>query len=341
MPNQELIEPKFRKYAMNPQNEQAQIDELFNYYRDYGFPNYNRQDYKKEHELDKICAFDERSIEHGVKLTQTMHGCGFLWTYFPHWIDVECNNGPSLAKCWANDDMLLTLIKKTYHWQEKHGHGFFTVNRLRQNAKVYCSRQAVSNFRPTVAKFIMNTYGNNGAVWDMCSGWGGRLLGFLASDMRKYIGTEPSSKTYQGLQEIKKDFSYVGKEIELYCRCSEDFQPTPCSLDLCFTSPPYYDTEHYSNESTQSYLKYPTYQLWAEKFLGQTIKNCYVGLKPGGILALNIANTPKYASLERDACAAAIGCGFSLYCVHRMVLSSIAGKGEKTEPIFIFRKDKA
>jgi len=43
----------------------------------------------------------------------------------------------------------------------------------------------------------------------MSSGWGGRLLGFLASGCKKYIGTEPSTKSFKGLCEIKDTYNYV------------------------------------------------------------------------------------------------------------------------------------
>ena len=45
-------------------------------------------------ELAKVSNFDESRILRGNDLEQTMHGCGFLWTYFPHWVDVRCGNAP-------------------------------------------------------------------------------------------------------------------------------------------------------------------------------------------------------------------------------------------------------
>jgi len=91
---------------------------------------------------------------------------------FPHWIDIKCaGEKNTLSENWDDDDKLRKLILKTYKWQLKHGNGKFTTNRIRQNAKVYCSKQSVSNFRPTVAKYIYNIYGNSGNVWDMSGGY--------------------------------------------------------------------------------------------------------------------------------------------------------------------------
>ena len=71
------------------------------------------------------------------------------------------------------------------------------MNRIRQSLKIYNGISSVSNFRPTAAKYIYDTYGGDGVTWDMSCGWGGRLLGALSSNsIKKYIGTEPSSKTF-------------------------------------------------------------------------------------------------------------------------------------------------
>ena len=37
-------------------------------------------------------------------------------------------------------------------------------------------------------------------------GWGGRLFGFLASNCKKY-GVEPSTKSFQGLQELNDTYN--------------------------------------------------------------------------------------------------------------------------------------
>jgi tRNA1(Val) A37 N6-methylase TrmN6 len=319
-------------------NIEEKLDQLFHYYRTTGYPNYNPTEYDKYTELDRLIRFNENSILFDDNcLQQTMHSCGFLWTYFPHWNTIECGSSKSVIDCWNDDDKLKELLRKTYNWHLKHGNGKWTTNRIRQIAKVYGASQSVSNFRPTVAKFIYNTFGNSGIVWDMSSGFGGRLLGFLASNCKKYIGTDPSTKTYEGLQKLANDYKYVGKEIELYKLGSEEYRPEQNSLDLCFTSPPYFDTEKYSNEETQSYIKFPTIDSWLDGFLYKTIKNCYYGLKNNGYLIININNV-KNINLNEPTKEIAIKLGFIYEREYKLVLSSIAGKGIKFEPVFVFRK---
>ena len=164
------------------------------------------------------------------------------------------------------------------------------------------------------------------------------LIGFLTSNCHTYIGTDPSTKTYEGLLELQKELNFYGKKVILHKTGSELFVPETNSLDLCFTSPPYFDTERYSDEETQSYKKYPDDYLWTNCFMRYTIRNCYMGLKDDGKMILNIANTPKHKNIESETIKVAQDEGFELVETLKLALSSVAGKGIKFEPIFVFSK---
>lgn len=322
----------------NNENIEDDVEKIFQYYRKAGFPNYEKGQYNGRKILQHLIDYDEKKILKGKDLQQSMYGCGFLWTYFPHWIDVCCGDDKSLSEKWNDDELLYGLIYKTYRWQQKYGNGIFTTNRIRQNAKVYMCKQSVSNFRPTVAKYIYNTYGNNGCVWDMSCGYGGRLLGFLSSNCKTYYGTEPATKTYNGLCQLKEDLCPSDKKVILLNRGSEIEPPVKNSLDLCFTSPPYFNTEKYSEEETQSYLKFPTKDSWLDGFMKKTISNCYESLKTNGKMILNVANVKSLPTMEKDVVNIATNNGFALIDTLYLILSSIAGKGVKREPVFIFEK---
>ena len=173
----------------------------------------------------------------------------------------------------------------------------------------------------------------------MSCGWGGRLLGALMSkSVNTYIGTDPSTLTYRGLCKMRDDFSYLGKQIELHCLGSEAYLPQPNSIDLCFTSPPYFNTERYSDEETQSYLKFPTYEEWSNGFLQQTLRNVNRGLKKGGHLLLNIANAGKFP-IEEDSVRLGKKVGLKFKGEIKLALSALNAGGFKYEPIFIFIKE--
>ena len=176
------------------------IEWIFKYYREKGFPHYTVREEEKNSHINSLKRLDTDSIFIDNQIQQTMHALRLAWSYFPHWVEIQCGNSKMPPIGYFNDDDLLkTIIRKTWIWQEKHGNNRFTENRFRQSLKLYQGSQAVSNFRPSAAKVIYEKFGGE-TVWDMSCGWGGRLIGFLSSKNTKhYIGTEPSTKTYEGL----------------------------------------------------------------------------------------------------------------------------------------------
>ena len=106
-------------------------------------------------------------------------------------------------------------------------------------------------------------------------------------------------------------------------------------MDLCFTSPPYFDTEKYSDEETQSYKKFPTKEDWVNGFLQRTIENCYNGLKGNKYMLINIANTPKYKFIEEETVRISKELGFKQEKTIELTLSSVMGAGYKLSLIHI------
>ena len=324
------------------------VEVIFNYYRRHGFPHYKIREDEKHKHMKKLQKFDVSTILDGKQIIQTMHALRLAWSYFPFFWEIKCGNSMKSPMETFNDDKgFKSTIRKCWTWELKHWGGEnpdsepykFHENRLRQSIKIYTGTQSVSNFRPTAAKLIYEKFGGEGTIWDMSCGWGGRLLGFLSSSNTKhYIGTEPSTRTYKGLLQMSKEFSYINKKVDIYKQGSEDYLPKKSSLDLCFTSPPYFDTEKYSDESTQSYIKYPTQDEWVNGFLRKTIENCYYGLKEGGYMLYNIANTPKYKFIEEQTVKISKELGFAQEDTLQLTLSSVMGAGYKYEPIFVFKK---
>ena len=317
------------------------IEVIFNYYRRHGFPHYKVREDEKHAHMRKLQRFNVDTIFIDNEIIQTMHCLRLAWTYFPYFWEIRCGNAQRTPmETFLDDDKFKSVIRKCWKWCLNYTEGMNSVfheNRLRQSLKIYTGTQAVSNFRPTAAKFIYEKFGGD-VIWDMSAGWGGRLLGFLASSRKYYIGTEPSSKTYDGLLKIKEDFEYLGKKVEIHKLGSEVFQPDKESLDLCFTSPPYFDTEKYSDEETQSYVKFPTKDDWVDGFLRKTIENCYYGLKKGGYMLYNIANTSKYKFIEEQTVKISKELSFTQEDTLQLTLSSVMGAGYKYEPVFVFKK---
>ncbi len=213
--------------------------------------------------------------------------------------------------------------------------------------------QGVSNFRPTTAAALYHRHlpTTGGVVWDMSAGFGGRLLGPLACPrVSKYVGTDPSSLTYDGLMEMKNELlhllnvmGYPAPTVELHRLGSEDFKPEAGSLDLCASSPPYSSHERYSDEESQSYIRFPTNELWLNGYMRMTLENCRLGLKPDGRLVMNLADTETYPPLTNDFLALARNTGFTLVETLQLALSKMVGTDKpsashKYEPIYVFTK---
>lgn len=314
------------------------IDKIFQYFRENGFPyNSTDPDYRKK-EFEKLKKFDYTTILKDDIVGQTMHGLGLAWSYFPHAYHVKCGGFMSPYDAFADDAIFKNIIRRRL----KMGTYMSNAGILKM-IKISTGVQGLSNFRPTAAAAIYNEYAPKGNVWDMSGGWGGRMLGAMIAGVDSYICTEPSTKTCLGLNRLSEDFEGDTDCIVIKSG-SEDFHPAKESLDLCFTSPPYFDLEQYSDEPTQSYVKFKTKQEWVDGFLYQTMENAYNGLKQGKYLLINIAD-PKgrsSISLEMETIRIAKELGFKYEGLLKLALSNVTMNSDrekyKYEPIFKFVK---
>lgn len=260
-----------------------------------------------------------------------MHGLALAWSYHPHHYEIPCNDMMTVMDAFNDDDIFRRVIKKRMRLGDN-----MSDNGIRKMLKIYSGVQCVSNFRPTAAAAIYEQFSPQGGfVYDMSSGFGGRLLGAHISG-RKYIGVEPSIKTFNGLNEMIDDFDM---DATILKQGSE--YPIPLdhgTIDLCFTSPPYFDCEKYSDEPTQSYIKYPTAHSWVNGFLRDTVTECHRVLKSESNLLLNIQNVKTYPKLVDDVIEMVSGCGFKYVNSWSLQLSNLTGSGFKGEPILIFKK---
>jgi len=327
---------------MNSDQLDEYVEKIFQYYRSTGFPFYKTDDDYRIAEYNKLKAYNYNNLIKDGVVQQTMHGLGLAWSFFPHAFAVKCSNKISPMDAFNDDEIFRKVIRKRLQMGT-----YMSDSGIMKMLRLYTGVQAVSNFRPTAAAAIYDRYAWHGKVWDMSAGWGGRLLGAAISTVHTYIGTDPSVATYFGLIDIKylllqKLDLYM--DIVLHPEGSEDYIPEKESLDLCFTSPPYFDLEKYSNEYTQSYLKYPEKNQWVEGFLRKTFENCHYGLRSGGHMAINIADPKrkKDISLESETIRVAKKCGFKLKETLKLALSNPVMSNKqsafKYEPIFVFRK---
>jgi hypothetical protein len=322
----------------------------FEHHRREGFPVYSlKRDEKRQDLLDLLVADHAGIIDAKGRIKQTMHGLALAWHYHPLAWTVRCGNRKTPIEVFTDDQSFLKAIER----RTKLGNAF-SDGGLRKILRTFSSTQSVSNFRPTAAAAVYHRLlsEHGGVVWDMSSGFGGRLLGALACDrVDRYIGTDPSTYAMDGVREMAEELvpmaAQLGRrtlDVELHQVGSEDFVPKRNCLDLCFTSPPYFGWERYSDAPSQSHKKFPTQHEWLHGFIGATLRNCAHGLKRNGTLAINIASVSAYPNLARVFLRYAEENGWRLIETLQLQLSKMVGlkhigKGAfKTEPIFVFKK---
>ena len=305
------------------------------------FPYYPTSRVWRRKEFEKFIRY-QGYLWKGIDIKQTMHGLALSWSYMPHAFDVKCGKMNTPLHTFLNDKEKIKKKMELFGSVE-------SSSGLRKALKIISGTQGVSNFRPTAADAIYKRFlPNGGLTWDMSGGYGGRLLGAIKSQIH-YIATEPAKETFDGLNQIVNDWGNqsnlfkVRQRLEIIQSGSEDYVPEKESLELCFTSPPYFDTEKYSDENTQSYIKFPSKAEWLEGFLRKTIQNCYYGLKPRHYLIINIANVSSFSNLEEECKRIVEEEGFWYVNNFNLTLSKMPGKnvkaGKKYEPIFVFRKE--
>lgn len=161
----------------------------------------------------------------------------------------------------------------------------------------------VNEFPPFVMRKILEEYApkkDSVKVLDPCGGWGGRMIGTASFHGMSYTACEPSTQTYDGLCRLGEWLKSLNPSFEFNVQCVpyEDLGMFDHKFDVAVTSPPYYNTEKYCDEPTNSLNRYSTYDEWVKEFYEPLIVDTMIRLTTEGVFILNIGDR-KY-SLSQD-----------------------------------------
>ena len=334
-----------RDWLRLPKRLQSQWAETaFLFWRRRGFPYIEMTPTEVNLELSWLLKTKPETFIQGDLLRVSMLGLRSANFFHPQMWHVPVHDYKTVFERYQDDASLKDCIRKAFYFFPNRN----SVNAqcLRSTLRIYRGTTRVSNFRPTVARSICARYSNNSAtVLDFSAGYGGRLLGCMTLP-RHYVGIDPCSHQVEGLNRtidcVKGRLPGTASIIQA---CAEEEMDNLArnSVDLVFSSPPYFNHERYSEEPTQSYIRYPTYQEWKARFLRQVIKASHRVLKHRGFLVLNVADLPGIP-LVRDAldfCEE----HFKMHSRLRMPLyrfplqRNLMEETFKYESIFIFRKE--
>jgi hypothetical protein len=213
-------------------------------------------------------------------------------------------NAPSPYRTWTTEKFRKNVLKNLFTMDTKR------VDTARLRTCIALRNYIASQFRPSAAKALYDIYSSRD-ILDFSSGWGDRLAGFYAAkSTATYQGVDPNVNLQLGYEmqsEAYKSCGVTGKISNVTPKPAEGITFSE-QYDTVFTSPPYFDTERYTQEDNQSWKRYkgvdkfdvdestgkPTKgypQKWLDNFLFVVIEKAWNALKPDGVMAINIADT--------------------------------------------------
>lgn len=237
--------------------------------------------------LNGTCFF-RNSDEIGHMYFQSGHQLNDASNYYHQVSRMKCGakNFNSPLENWKDRKVVRHILGGLFTLGHKY------VNSASLHNVIQLRTYIASQFKPTNAKGIYDFFKAERVV-DPCAGWGDRLSGFFASPYTKsYFGIDPNTNLTEGYQQQIHDYGQLAPEKEAYivCGCAEDPNIVYPECDLVFTSPPYFESEHYSDDPGQSYLQYSTSELWLKNFLFKVVDKSYAALVQGGHMCINIAD---------------------------------------------------
>ena len=215
---------------------------------------------------------------------------------------VDWTRTPSGWKTWQTVDGIKTIVRAFWSLEQVLTKVDIQSIRMATTLRKYVASQ----FKPSIAKAFYDYFGSVN-VLDFSAGWGDRLAGFYGSETGAYyLGIDPNTlnhpnyKKQKDFYETHRSFFEIDKDCDFICAPAEDVDFTDYEdmFDTVFTSPPYFNVEKYSEEDTQSYIRYKNIDSWNRDFLHKTIGKIIPTLKKGGILAINIADV--YSPKAKD-----------------------------------------
>lgn len=322
------------------------VEDAFRYWRASGFPYHRLSRIELRRDFSRVLNHDWARVCRDGQLISSNGGLRLANAYQPTMWKVRVSRYMSPMDIFRDDKLLKAAIGRAFLiWPTRYA---ANASSLRRMLKTFPSAASVSNYRPAVARAVIRKFSRPGAkVVDFCAGYGGRLLGALATD-RFYLGIEPNSSQIRGFERMQRairkegfqlpDTRFVHGAAE---QCLTELPPR--FADLVYSSPPFFNWERYSNGALQSFKRYPTFDQWQLNFLYPVIKHSFRILRKGGFMAINVTNGNRRPS-PVEIRSIAEECKFTEVATYPVVFPKVPylhprdGKSVKQELLMIFQK---
>jgi len=332
---------------LRPDARATAVRHAFEFWRSHGFPYYRLGAAQLRQEMSTLVDKDTRSIFGKRDLRASNAGLRLANSFQPRMWSARVNRYLSPMQVFRDDQLLKKAIERSFRiWPDRFGANASCIRRI---LKSFPGAASVSNYRPTIAKAVISKYcPKRGTVVDFSAGYGGRLLGSIAA-RRDYIGIEPNRAQVNGFIKMSRAISTAGFVVPAVRFLNGPAEKEllgleACFADLVFSSPPFFDWEHYSRSNDQSFRRYPRYDVWLAEFLSPVVLQSHRVLKRKGRLVLNVTNGNRLPTPE-DVSHVARSAGFQPpSTVYEMVFPKLPylhprGKGPvKRELIMVFER---
>ena len=211
----------------------------------------------------------------------------------PHRLNVKSKNSKfSVYEAISNDSFCSGLARAILYKRSPKGIKYKDM--LYQTLSMNINGvQYINEFPPNKARKLYEKFGMNkgSKILDPCAGWGGRMIG-ASVICNNYECFEPSMETAKGLMQLFNFIKSINKDFNAVVNCIpfEESELKQYSYDFAFTSPPYYDTEQYCNEETNSFIKFRTFEKWVDGFYLPMIHKTMTALKTNSTFVINIGS---------------------------------------------------
>ncbi len=265
-------------------SHQRVLEQAFSWYRENGFPYPDMPIHEQMQDINRLAESSQETALNSI-VANRVADC-----YQPERFSCRASGGKQpLIPAFNNDKILKKAIKLELDF------GNYIRRDHPSLLNVTSNTQVPSNFRPGIAMHFYRRYAKpDGIVLDPCCGWGGRLVGWIASRLGgKYVGVDPNKTAVEGNRSLAKNLA-LDDSVQLIQQPFEDINIKTLGLvnrvNFVFTSPPYFNKELYSEDSGQSFKRYPKFKDWTEKFLKTLLERSFACLKKGSVCAVNIAD---------------------------------------------------
>lgn len=297
----ETVLPRLRELGKEPWTKaddagrEAIQQEVFDIYRSVGVVPITYFDLDGCRQQVKDLATKTKSVKNSQLGVGNNEGLAFGRFWFPNMQDAKWNDNDtvSIRARFNHDNKLKRAIKLAYVHRDE-GEDTVIPKNIRRALELV-NGGTIQNFKPMNARAVWEHICPvfQGSVLDFSSGYGGRMLGAMTSNLRyHYTGLDPNTRTFQGLKALGELLveQNLGSGYSMNCIPSEEFDPESGFYDAAFSSPPYFNLETYTDEPTQCMNRYRTLDEWFDGYVIDTICMTYKALAQDGIYAVNIAD---------------------------------------------------